>query len=139
MNTNPLLYLKRASKKVDITMPRLIETPTLIQAAGNKPKVIEEYVGNVNTQTADISIARMSAPPGWLEPGQKPEFQEFTIVIKGELHVQHDDGIIIVRKGQSIITDANEWVRYSTPSADGAEYYAICLPAFSPSTVHRDE
>jgi ethanolamine utilization protein EutQ (cupin superfamily) len=120
-------------------MPKLIETPTLIQAAENKSKIIEEYVGNVNTQTPNISIAKMSAPSGWLEPGQKPEFQEITIVLKGELHVQHIDGIIIVKKGQSIMTEANEWVRYSTPSPEGAEYIAVCLPAFSPSSVHRDE
>jgi len=120
-------------------MPKLIKTPTLIQAAGNKSKIIEEFVGNVNTQTQNISVAKMSAPSGWLEPGQKPEFQEITIVLKGELHVQHIDGIIIVKKGQSIMTEANEWVRYSTPSPEGAEYIAVCLPAFSPSSVHRDE
>ena len=120
-------------------MPKLIKTPTLIQAAGNKSKIIEEFVGNENTQTQNISVAKMSAPSGWLEPGQKPEFQEITIVLKGELHVQHNDGIIIVKKDQSIITEANEWVRYSTPSPEGAEYIAVCLPAFSPSSVHRDE
>jgi len=120
-------------------MPTLIPQPTRIQAAGNKPKLIDEYVGRVNTKTSSASVAHMRSPGGWLEPGQTPEFDEFTIVLKGVLRVEHKDGSLDVRAGQAVITHAGEWVRYSTPGADGAEYIAVCLPAFSMETVHRDE
>ena len=119
-------------------MPILISSPKVIEAAGNKPKLIREYVGRVNSGTEAVSIAHMQSPPGWIEPGQTPEFDEYTVVLKGMLRVTHRDGVIDVRAGQAIITHAGEWVKYSTPEADGAEYVAICLPAFSPSSVHRD-
>jgi mannose-6-phosphate isomerase-like protein (cupin superfamily) len=119
-------------------MPKLIETPTVIKAAGNKPKRIEEFVGNANTETAEISVAKMTSPSGWVEPGQTPEFREITYVISGELHVEHREGILKVKSGQTVITEPNEWVRYSTPTGEGAEYIAICLPAFSPDIVNRD-
>ena len=117
-------------------MPKLIESPTVIEAAGNKPKRIEEFVGRVNTATDRLSVARMVSPPGWEEPGQRPEFQEITVVLYGTLHVAYDGGAFEVRAGQAVLVEAGEWVRYSTPA--GAEYLAICLPAFSPDTVHRD-
>ena len=120
-------------------MPTLIPAPTRITAAGNKPKLIDEYVGRVNTKQAELSVAHMRSPGGWLEPGQTPEFREITVVIKGTLRVEHKGGHLDVRAGQAVITEPGEWVRYSTPGADGAEYIAICLPAFSPDTVHRDE
>ncbi len=119
-------------------MPTLIAHPTRIEAAGNKPKLIDEYIGRVNTETPEVSVAHMRSPGGWVEPGQRPEFDEFTVVIKGELHVEHEDGTIVVQEGQAVITHAGEWVRYSTPDPEGAEYFAICLPAFSPETVNRD-
>jgi mannose-6-phosphate isomerase-like protein (cupin superfamily) len=119
-------------------MPRLIETPTRIEAAGNKPKRIEEYVGRVNSSHSEISIARMTSPGGWVEPGQTPEFDEYTIVLEGLLRVEHRDGVIDVRAGQAIAVTRGEWIRYSTPEPEGARYVAICLPAFSPATVHRD-
>jgi mannose-6-phosphate isomerase-like protein (cupin superfamily) len=119
-------------------MPTLIPAPTRITAAGNKPKLIDEYVGRVNTKQAELSVAHMRSPSGWLEPGQTPEFREITVVIKGTLRVEHKGGHLDVRAGQAVITEPGEWVRYSTPEADGAEYIAICLPAFSPDTVHRD-
>jgi mannose-6-phosphate isomerase-like protein (cupin superfamily) len=119
-------------------MPTLIPAPTRITAAGNKPKLIDEYVGRVNTKQAELSVAHMRSPGGWLEPGQTPEFREITVVIKGTLRVEHKGGHLDVRAGQAVITEPGEWVRYSTPEADGAEYIAICLPAFSPDTVHRD-
>jgi mannose-6-phosphate isomerase-like protein (cupin superfamily) len=120
-------------------MPKLIPSPTIIEAAGNKPKIIEEFVGRVNTGTSDLSIARMTSPGGWVEPGQTPEFDEYTLVLKGELRVTSRDGSLDVRAGQAILVPAGEWVQYSTPHSDGAEYIAVCLPAFSPDTVHRDE
>lgn len=120
-------------------MPRLIAAPTRVQAAGNKPKLIDEYVGRVNTQTADVSIAHMRSPSGWTEPRQRPEFTECTIVLKGMLRVEHDGGTFDVQAGQGVIAEPGEAVRYSTPLADGAEYIAVCLPAFSPQTVHREE
>jgi mannose-6-phosphate isomerase-like protein (cupin superfamily) len=120
-------------------MPRLIAAPTRIEAAGNKPKLIDEYVGRVNTKNADVSIAHMRSPSGWTEPRQRPEFTECTIVLRGTLKVEHDGGTVDVHAGQAIITQPGEAVRYSTPSADGAEYIAVCLPAFSPQTVHREE
>lgn len=120
-------------------MPALIPGPTVIEAAGNKPKRIEEYVGRVNTGEERLSIARMKSPSGWVEPGQRPDFDELTVVLAGELRVEHDGGTLVVPAGSAIHTRAGEWVRYSTPGPDGAEYVAVCLPAFSPATVHRDE
>jgi mannose-6-phosphate isomerase-like protein (cupin superfamily) len=120
-------------------MPRLIETPARVTAAGNKPKLIDEYVGRVNSGTSAASVAHMRSPGGWQEPGQTPEFDEFTVVIKGALRVEHAGGIIDVRAGQAIIAHKGEWIRYSTPEPEGAEYIAVCVPAFSMDTVHRDE
>jgi mannose-6-phosphate isomerase-like protein (cupin superfamily) len=119
-------------------MPELIDAPTRVLAAGNKPKSIDEYVGRVNSQTAEVSIAHMRSPSGWIEPGQTPEFDEYTLVLHGMLRVTHRTGALDVRAGQAVIVRAGEWVRYSSPEADGAEYVAVCLPAFSPDTVHRD-
>lgn len=120
-------------------MPTLIPAPTIIQAAGNKPKRIEEFVGRVNSGTSALSLARMTSPSGWVEPGQTPEFDEFTLVLRGELTVESRGSTLTVGAGQAVIVPAGEWVRYSTPHPDGAEYVAVCLPAFSPATVHRDE
>lgn len=120
-------------------MPILIETAKRIEAAGNKPKLIDEYVGRVNTGTPEVSVAQMRSPAGWLEPGQTPEFDEFTVVLRGMLRVEHHGGVIDVHAGQAIIVKRGEWIRYSTPEEGGAEYIAVCLPAFSPDTVHRDE
>lgn len=119
-------------------MPVLIDSPTVVAAAGNKPKRIEEYAGRVRSGHAGVSVARMTSPAGWMEPGQRPEFEEITVVLRGLLRVEHDEGTMDVRAGQAIVTRPGEWVRYSTPEADGAEYIAVCLPAFSPDTVHRD-
>ena len=119
-------------------MPTLITTPTQITAAGNKPKVIREYIGRVNSKTSAVSVAHMTSPTGWIEPGQRPQFDEYTLVLKGTLRVEHEQGTIDVAAGQAIITHAGEWVRYSTPEPEGADYIAICLPAFSMETVHRD-
>ena len=120
-------------------MSRHIPQPTRIEAAGNKPKVIEEFIGRVNSGTAAVSIARMVSPPGWVEPGQTPEFDEYTIVLKGTLQVKTGEGRIFeVAAGEACIASAGEWVQYSTPGAEGAEYIAVCLPAFSPDTVRRD-
>lgn len=120
-------------------MPTLIAAPTQITAAGNKPKIIHEFIGRVNSKTEALSVARMQSPSGWVEPGQTPEFDEYTVVLRGMLRVQHKAGAFDVRAGQAIITHKGEWVRYSTPEPDGAEYIAVCLPAFAPTTVHRDE
>jgi ethanolamine utilization protein EutQ (cupin superfamily) len=120
-------------------MPELIPKPTQITPAGNKPKLIREYVGRVNSKTDALSIAHMQSPSGWVEPGQRPDFDEYTIVLRGELGVEHEKGSMDVKAGQAVITRKGEWVRYSTPGAEGAEYVAVCLPAFSPATVHRDE
>lgn len=120
-------------------MPELIKTPTVIEAAGSPPKRIEEFVGRVNTRDDRLSIARMRSPSGWSEPGQRPEFDEFTLVLAGCLRVEHEGGHLDVNAGQGVHTRAGEWVRYSSPGPDGAEYVAVCLPAFSPQTVHRDE
>jgi mannose-6-phosphate isomerase-like protein (cupin superfamily) len=120
-------------------MPTLIPQPTRIQSAGNKPKLIDEYIGRVNTKTSAASVAHMRSPQGWLEPGQKPEFDEFTIVLKGLLRVEHHGGTLDVAAGQAVVAHAGEWIRYSTPQEGGAEYIAVCLPAFSMETVHRDE
>ena len=119
-------------------MPDLIPTPTRIVAAGNKPKAIDEYVGRVNSRSTALSIAHMRSPAGWEEPGQRPEFDEYTLVLKGMLRVSHEGGSLDVRAGQAVVARAGEWVRYASPEADGAEYVAVCLPAFSPDTVHRD-
>ena len=120
-------------------MPSLISNPTVIAAAGNKPKRIEEYAGRVNSGHARVSVARMVSPEGWVEPGQRPEFEEITVVLKGMLRVEHESGSLDVRGGQAVVALPGEWVRYSSPEPGGAEYVAICLPAFSPDTVHRDE
>lgn len=119
-------------------MPMHVPRPTIIEAVGNKPKRIEEYVGRVNTGSAGASVARMVSPGGWVEPGQRPEFEEMTLVLRGTLRVEHEAGITDVSAGEAIITAPGEWVRYSTPGAEGAEYIAVCLPAFSPETVNRD-
>ena len=119
-------------------MPQLIEHPTIIEAAGSPPKRIEEFAGRVNTAHEQVSIARMKSPQGWQEPGQRPEFEEITLVLNGTLRVEHADGTVDVRAGQAVVTRPGEWVRYSTPEPGGAEYIAVCLPAFSPATVHRD-
>jgi mannose-6-phosphate isomerase-like protein (cupin superfamily) len=119
-------------------MPRLIEAPSVSQAAGTKPKRIEEYAGRVNSGHGAVSVARMVSPTGWAEPGQRPEFEEITVVLRGLLRVEHEGGALDVRAGQAVVTTPGEWVRYSTPEPDGAEYVAVCLPAFSPDTVHRD-
>ena len=120
-------------------MPTFVQQPTLIQAAGNKPKLIEEFIGRVNSKTDAVSIARMRSPEGWVEPGQTPEFDEYTVVLTGCLRVESKSGVMDVLAGQAVITHAGEWVRYSSPMPGGAEYMAVCLPAFSPDTVHRDE
>jgi mannose-6-phosphate isomerase-like protein (cupin superfamily) len=119
-------------------MPRLIERATVIQAAGNKPKQIEEYAGRVNSGHAGVSVARMISPSGWQEPGQRPEFEEITVVLRGTVRVEYEGGVLDVQSGQAVVTAPGEWVRYSTPGAKGAEYIAVCLPAFSPAIVHRD-
>ena len=119
-------------------MPRLIAQPTVIQAAGNPPKQIEEYFGHVNSSDAALSVARMISPSGWSESGQRPEFAEYTVVLRGTLVIEHEAGTLEVHAGQAVAVAAGEWVRYSTPGPEGAEYVAVCLPAFSPQTVHRD-
>jgi ethanolamine utilization protein EutQ len=119
-------------------LPTLIEHPTRVQAAGNLPKIIDEYVGRLNSQESRISVAHMRSPAGWEEPGQTPEFEEYTIVLRGSLHVRHKSGVLEVHAGQAIVAHPGEWIQYSTPN-EGAEYIAICVPAFSPGTVHRDE
>lgn len=119
-------------------MPTLIPSPTRIQAAGTKPKLIDEYVGRVNTGTDGVSIAHMRSPSGWVEPGQTPQFDEYTVVLRGAVQVDYEGGSLTVAAGQGILTRAGEWIRYSTPGPEGAEYIAVCLPAFSPDTVQRD-
>jgi len=120
-------------------MPKLIESPSRVEAAGTKPKLIDEYIGRVNTGEGRVSVAHMRSPAGWLEPGQRPDFDEFTLVLRGRLHVRHEGGELDVRAGQAVVSRRGEWVQYSTPDAEGAEYVAVCLPAFSPTTVHRDD
>lgn len=120
-------------------MPELVAAPIVVPAAGTKPKIIEEFAGGASSGDRDVSIARMRSPSGWTEPGQRPEFDEFTVVLRGALHVEHEGGAMDVRAGQAVIVRKGEWVRYSTPDPEGAEYIAVCLPAFSPGTVHRDE
>ena len=119
-------------------MVQKIAKPTVIKAAGNKEKIIEEYFGLVNSHSSEISIAAMKSPAGWIEPGQKPDFDEYTVVLKGLLHAKTSDGDYDVRAGEAILVSRHEWVQYSTPEPDGAEYVAVCLPAFSPAIVHRD-
>jgi mannose-6-phosphate isomerase-like protein (cupin superfamily) len=119
-------------------MPKLISDPTIIEAAGNKPKVIEEFVGRVNSATTAVSIARMRSPGGWIEPGQTPEFDEYTVVLRGMLRATTKSETLDVRAGQAVVTQRGEWVQYSTPEPEGAEYFAVCVPAFSLETVHRD-
>ena len=120
-------------------MPKLIAAPSIVAAAGTRPKRIEEYAGRVNSGHANVSVARMTSPSGWEEPGQRPEFEEITVVLRGMLRVDHEGGALDVRAGQAVVAAPGEWVRYSTPGPDGAEYVAVCLPAFSPTTVHRDD
>jgi len=120
-------------------MATLIKTPSMVQAAGNKPKTIEEFIGRVNSRTAEVSVARMKSPPGWVEPGQTPEFDEYTVVLKGALRVTTRDATVDVHAGEAVIAPAGEWVQYSSPEPEGAEYLAVCLPAFAPDLVHRDE
>jgi mannose-6-phosphate isomerase-like protein (cupin superfamily) len=120
-------------------VPTAIEAPKRIESAGNKPKLIDEYIGRVNSRTDAVSVAHMRSPGGWQEPGQTPRFDEFTVVLRGMLRVEHREGALEIRAGQAVIAHAGEWVRYSTPEADGAEYIAVCLPAFSMETVNRDE
>lgn len=119
-------------------MAKFISSPSIIESAGNKPKIIKEFIGKVNSSTQQISIAKMTSPFGWEEPGQTPEFDEYTLVLKGMLRVETRENTFNVNEGQAIITYAGEWIRYSTPNEGGAEYVAVCLPAFSPETVHRD-
>lgn len=120
-------------------MPHLIDAPSVLQAAGNKPKRIEEFAGRVTSGHTQVSVARMVSPSGWQEPGQRPEFEEITVVLRGLIRVEFDGGVLDVRAGQAVVTRPGEWIRYSTPGPEGAEYVAVCLPAFSPATVHRDE
>ena len=120
-------------------MPTLIEKPIQIPAAGNTPKIIREFVGRASTRTGDVSIAHMQSPAGWVEPGQTPEFDEYTLVLKGTLRVAYNGGSLDIRSGQAVMTRKGEWIQYSSPFKDGAEYIAVCLPAFSPDIVHRDD
>lgn len=120
-------------------MIKKIEKPAVIEAAGNKPKIIEEFIGRVNSETNELSIARMKSPAGWIEPGQRPEFNEYTVVLHGMIRVTTKEKTIDINKGEAVIIPAGEWVQYSTPGSEGAEYIAVCLPAFSPEIVHRDE
>lgn len=120
-------------------MPTLISEPTIIASAGNKPKIIRELIGRVNSSTSEVSIAHMTSPSGWEEPGQTPDFDEYTVVLGGTLRVEHRDGVTEVEAGQAIVTHRGEWIRYSTPGPEGAQYVAVCLPAFSMDTVHRDD
>ena len=120
-------------------MPTHIKTPSIIKSEGNKPKTIEEFIGHVNSRTKQVSVARMKSSSGWMEPGQKPEFDEYTLVVQGTLKVECKEGIVNVQKGECIIVHRGEWVRYSTPGPTGAEYISVCIPAFSPETMHRDE
>jgi len=119
-------------------MPKLIAAPAVVAAAGTKPKKIEEFAGRVNSGHAAVSVARMTSPAGWQEPGQRPEFEEITVVLRGMVRVEHEGGAMEVTAGQAVVTAPGEWVRYSTPNPEGAEYIAVCLPSFSRTTVHRD-
>jgi ethanolamine utilization protein EutQ len=128
-----------AAAEEELDVPTRIASPTRVQAAGNRPKLIDEYIGRVNTGTDQVSVAHMRSPVGWQEPGQTPEFDEYTVVLRGMLRVEHRGGVMDVRAGEAVIAHAGEWIRYSTPEAEGAEYIAVCLPGFSPVTVHRDD
>jgi mannose-6-phosphate isomerase-like protein (cupin superfamily) len=119
-------------------MPTLIKAPSVVQAAGEPPKRIEEYAGRVNSGHANVSVAHMRSPAGWREPGQRPDFEEITVVLRGMVRVEHEGGVLDVQAGQAVVTRAGEWVRYSSPGPDGAEYVAVCLPAFAMDAVHRD-
>ena len=119
-------------------MPTQLKIPSIIRSAGNRPKTIEEFIGRVNSGTESVSIARMTSSPGWEEPGQRPEFTEYTLVLKGMVRVASENGVLDVAAGEAVIAHPGEWVKYSTPGPDGAEYVSVCLPAFSPDTVHRD-
>ena len=120
-------------------MPRLIEGPTTIEAAGNKPKKIREYIGRVNSGHEAISVAHMNSPEGWVEPGQRPEFEEITVILEGQVKLDHEGGSLVAKAGQAVVSQPGEWIRYSTPEPGGAQYIAICLPAFSPDIVHCDD
>ena len=120
------------------SMVTLIEEPTIVESVGNKPKTIEEYVGRVNSGHGGMSVARMRSPEGWEEPGQRPEFEEITVVLKGFVRVEYEGGVLDVQAGQAVVAHPGEWVRYSSPGSEGAEYIAVCMPAFSPDIVHRD-
>jgi mannose-6-phosphate isomerase-like protein (cupin superfamily) len=120
-------------------VPKLISAPVRVEAAGTKPKLIDEYVGIPSLDENRVSVAHMRSPGGWVEPGQRPDFDEYTVVLAGTLHIDHEDGALDVSAGQGVFVRGGEWVRYSTPGDDGAEYIAVCLPAFSPATVHRDD
>ena len=120
-------------------MPTKLNSPTIIESVGNKPKIIQEFIGLINSKTNDVSIAHMQSPGGWQEPGQRPDFDEYTIVLDGSLKVETENNTLFVNKGEAIIANAGEWVRYSTPEAKGAQYIAVCMPAFTPGTVNRDE
>jgi len=120
-------------------MPTKLNSPTIIESVGNKPKIIQEYIGLINSKTNNVSIAHMQSPGGWQEPGQRPDFDEYTIVLDGSLKVETENNTLVVNKGEAIIAYAGEWVRYSTPEAKGAKYIAVCMPAFTPETVNRDE
>lgn len=140
IEVNTVAPLHAAASHVKLrVMATLIQQPSIVQAAGNKPKIIEEYIGRVNSKTGAVSVARMKSPSGWVEPGQTPDFDEYTVVLRGTLRVTTSTGSMDVHAGQAVITHKGEWVQYSTPGAEGAEYVAICLPAFSMDTVHRDE
>jgi mannose-6-phosphate isomerase-like protein (cupin superfamily) len=130
---------ERAPTRLPGGMPELIDSPSRVEAAGAKPKLIDEFVGRVNTGEERVSVARMQSPQGWVEPGQRPDFDEWTVVLDGALHVEHDRGALDVRAGQAVLVRAGEWVRYSTPEQGGARYVAVCLPAFAADTVHRDD
>jgi mannose-6-phosphate isomerase-like protein (cupin superfamily) len=119
-------------------MPTVIAAPSVVRAAGHPPKRIEEYAGRVNSNHTSVSVARMQSPSGWTEPGQRPDFEEITVVLRGMVRVEHEQGVTDVHAGQAVVTHPGEWVRYSSPGPDGAEYIAVCLPAFSMETVHRD-
>jgi mannose-6-phosphate isomerase-like protein (cupin superfamily) len=119
-------------------MPTHISGPTVVEAAGNLPKRIEEFAGRINSGHSAVSVARMVSPAGWIEPGQRPEFEEITVVLRGALRVEHEGGVVMVRAGEALVAHPGEWIRYSTPEPGGAEYIAVCLPAFSPETVRRD-
>ena len=123
----------------EIGMLTVIKEPAVIKAVGNKPKIIEEFIGRVNSKTEDVSIARMKSPGGWAEPGQRPEFDEYTVVLRGVLRVKTENETIDIKAGQAVIAHRGQWVRYSTPEPEGAEYIAVCVPAFSLDAVHRDE